>query len=207
MVTNVIMKRNLFGKEISQNTKNSFFSVSDLVKAGNNWRAVNGLELFNLKNWLLSKSSKEFIESLEKKYGKVKINSRGKGSHTWVHPLLFIDIALAISPELKIEVYEWLFDELIKARSLSGDSYKKMCGYLYSNYSNKRNFPMYISDVAKKIQLACNLKNGDWQTATEEQLKLRDKIQDNISLLADILRDTDQAVKLGILKTKGLING
>ena len=206
MITSVVMKRKLFDREISQNTKNSFFSATDLVKAGNRYRLLNELEPFNLKNWFYSKSSKEFIDSLERKYGKVKISSRGKNGHTWVHPLLFIDIALAISPELKIEVYEWLFDELIKSRSGSGDSYKKMCGYLYANYSNKRNFPVYISDVAKKIKLACNIKD-DWQNATEEQLKLRDKIHDNISLLADILRDTDQAVKLGILKTKGLLNG
>ncbi len=197
------MKRELFGKEISQNTKNSYFSATDLVRAGNTYRAINGRELFNLKNWFYTKSSKEFIDSLEKKFGKVKTTSRGKNTHTWVHPLLFIDIALAISPELKIEVYEWLFDELIKTRSNSGDSYKKMCGYLYENYANKRNFPAYISDVARKIKLACNIKQGDWQTATEEQLKLRDRIHDNISLLSDVLRDTDQAVKLGILKTKG----
>ena len=138
MKTNVIMKRELFGSVVSQNTKNNYFSATDLVKAGNKWRAINGLDLFNLKSWLYNKTTKEFIANLEYKYGKVKINSRGKGSHTWVHPLLFIDIALAISPKLKIEVYEWLFDELIKYRDESGDSYKQMCGYLYANSINKR---------------------------------------------------------------------
>lgn len=198
------MKRDLFGSEISQNTGDGFFSVSDLVKAGNRYRAMNGLDLFNLKNWLYTKSSKEFIGSLEGKYGKVKRNSRGKNSHTWVHPLLFIDIALAISPTLRIEVYEWLFDELIKFRDGSGDSYKEMCGYLYNGSQNKREFPAYVSKVAKKIKLACNVES--WETATEKQLRLRDKIHNNISLLSDVLRDNDQAVKLGILKAVELLN-
>jgi len=204
METNVIMKRDLFSTQISQNTKNGYFSATDLVRAGNQWRAINKIELFTLKSWLLTKSTKEFIESLTAKYGKVKINSTGKKRHTWVHPLLFIDMALAISPNLKIEVYEWLFDELIRYRDESGNSYKEMCGYLYAGSKNKRDFPSYISDVARKIKLACEVKN--WEEATEKQLRLRDKIHNNISLLSDVLRDNDQAIKLGILKTKGLLN-
>jgi hypothetical protein len=34
---------------------------------------------------------------------------------------------------LKIEVYSWLFDKLIKYRNNSGDSYKKMAGALFEN--------------------------------------------------------------------------
>jgi len=38
----------------------------------------------------------------------------------------------------------------------------------------------------------------DWNTASKEQLKLRDKIHNNISLLSDVLRDNNQAIKIGI---------
>ncbi len=111
---------------------------------------------FNEKAWFKNKSTKEFIAELEAKYGKVKISARGRGKHTWVHPLLFIDMALAIDPKLKIEVYEWMFDNLIKFRNEGGDSYKKMCGSLYARATSKTNFPLYISDVAKKIKDACH---------------------------------------------------
>ena len=124
---------------------------------------------------------------------------RGRGSNTWVHPLLFIDIALAISPKLKIEVYEWIFDNLIKYRNESGDSYKRMAGALFVNAQNKAHFPAYIQDVANKIRLACHV--DDWQTATEVQLSKRDKLHDAISLLTDVLRNNDDAVRIGILKT------
>ena len=198
MKTEVILKRNLFDEEISQKSKSGYFSASDLVKAGNKWRAKNNKELFNLTHFLRAKQTKEFIAEIEIKYGKAKINSKGKGHHTWVHPLLFIDIALAISPKLKIEVYDWLFDNLIKFRNESGDSYKKMAGALFENTTKKTHFYKEISVIAKKIQDACNV--DDWQKANEKQLKLRDKIHENIALLTDVLKDNKQAVRIGIQK-------
>lgn len=197
MQTEVIMKRELFGCQISQKSKSEMFSATDLVAAGNKWRIANGLPFFNLAAFLQNKGTKEFVSMLEKKYGTVKINSRGKGGNTWVHPLLFIDIALAISPELKIEVYEWLFDHLIKYRNESGDSYKKMSGALYLKHTNKTVFPKYIQEVAERIKTACNVK--DWQEAGELELKKRDRIHESISLLCDVL-PIDEAVRIGIEK-------
>ena len=98
MKTEVIMQRDLFGMPISQKSKTEFFSATDLVKAGNRWRMINGLTPFNEKAWMQNKGTQEFIAELESKFGKVKISARGRGQHTWIHPLLFIDMALAISP-------------------------------------------------------------------------------------------------------------
>lgn len=204
MQTEVIMKRELFGCQISQKSKTEFFSATDLVRAGNKWRMLNEMSAFDHTQFFQSKSFKELKSELEKKYGTVMISGRGRGNHTWVHPILFIDIALAINPKLKIEVYEWLFDNLIKFRNDSGVSYKRMCGSLFAKVSQKSKFHEYIASVADKIKLACNVKN-DWNDATEEQLKLRDKIQDNISLLCEVLSNADEAVRLGILKTTKMI--
>lgn len=198
MKTEVVMKRELFNMPISQKSQSGFFSATDLVKAGNMWRLTNGMDLFNINEYFRLKGTIDFVEELQNKYGEVKISRRGRSKNTWVHPILFIDIALAISPTLKIEVYEWLFDNLIKFRNDSGDSYKKMSGYLFAHTKNKSNFYKEISEVADKIKLACNVT--DWQTATESQLQLRDKIQDNISLLSDVLRDNKEAVRISILK-------
>ena len=198
MKTEVIMKRSLFGNEISQRSQSEMFSATDLVKAGNVWRMSNKMQPFDMSAWFSNKSTKEFIEELEAKYGKVKIAGRGRGNHTWVHPLLFIDMALAINPKLKVEVYEWLFDNLIKYRNESGDSYKRMCGNLYHHHENKRNFPLFVSSVADKVKLACRVK--DWNKATEAQLNKRDRIHNNIALLSDVLRNNEEAVRIGILK-------
>lgn len=196
MKTQVEMKRELFGYPISQQSKTEFFSATELVKAGNAWRFENKLSLFNLSQYLKGSSFNEFKVELENKYGNVVVSSRGRNSNTWVHPLIFIDIALAINPKLKIEVYEWLFDNLIKFRNDSGDSYKEMCSAIYIRCSNKRDFPTHIQSVAKKIK--DSLKVSDWQTASVEQLKKRDLIHNSIRLLCNVLNDSEQAVRFGI---------
>ncbi len=196
MNTQVIMKRELFGCEISQQSKTEFFSATDLVKAGNKWRIINMMHPFDISSYIKTKSFIEFKNEVENKYGKVLISGQGRGVHTWVHPLLFIDIALAINPKLKLEVYEWLFDNLIRFRNDSGDSYKEMSAAIYQRFTNKREFPNYIQKVANFIKT--ELKVDDWQTATEAQLKKRDTIHNSIRLLCNVLNDTNQAVRLGV---------
>lgn len=204
MKTKVIMKRELFNNEISQNSKNEFFSATDLVRAGNKYRVENGLPLFSLNTWTSQKQSKEFMKELEKEFGQVKINSKAKNQHTWVHPYLFIDIALAISPKLKIHIYSWLFDHLIKYRNNSGDSYKKMAGALYLSISNKSEFRTVLIDYARRIKLEVGVT--DWQYADEKQLKYRDKIHEYISLLSDIIHENSNLLEVAIKKAKLEIN-
>ena len=136
------------------------------------------------------------MKELTFKYGNIKNNSRGRNSVTWVHPLLFIDIALAINPKLKVEVYEWLFDNLLKFRNDGGDSYKEMCSAIWQRFGNKREFTSFIVKVADYIKKSCNVK--DWETATEEQLKTRDKIHISIKTLTNVLTDPKEAVRLGV---------
>lgn len=202
MKTEVIMKRDLFGSEVSQ--KSEMLSGTDLVKAGNRWRRDNNLSDFNLSQWLKKSSTKEFISEIKEKYGESLSVGRGRSAHTWMHPLLFIDCALAISPRLKLETYEWLFDNLIKFRNESGDNYKAMCGALYVRSNNKLNFPKYVSDVALRIKDACGVCS--WESATESQLELRSKLHNDIALLADVLNNNDEAVRIAISKSKNKLN-
>lgn len=197
MITEVIMKKTLFDQEIRQSSKNEFFSATDLVKAGNRFRILNGLGVFELSQYFNQKGTKEFIDEVKLKYKENPVlTKRGRNGDTWVHPLVFIDIALAINPKLKVEVYEWMFDHLIRNRNDSGDSYKEMTTAIYGIYPNKKEFSKYIARVADYIRKS--LKVNDWQQATEEQLALRDKIHVAIKLFCNVLRDTDQAVRLGV---------
>lgn len=196
MKTQVLVKRELFGSEIKQQSDTGFFSATDLVKVGNKWRSSRGLSVFNFSAFLNNSKTKEFIEELNNKYDIVISKGKSKKSTTWVHPLLFIDIALAINPKLKVEVYEWLFDNLIKFRNDSGDSYKEMSAAIWQRFQNKREYPVYIQKVANHIKKSCNVE--DWNTATENQLRLRDKIHYSIKTLTNVLTNTNEAVRLGI---------
>ena len=196
MKTQVLMKRPLFGQEIRQQSDTGFFSITDLVKAGNMFRLANGLPSFSLAMFLKTASFEEFKRTLEERYGKVYYAKRGRNAETWAHPLIFIDIALAIDPKLKLEVYEWIYDNLLKHRNESGDSYKLMNGYLYDLHRNHRTYPEYAIRVANYIKKVC--KVTDWQQATEEQLKMRDDIHLSIASFCEALSNADQAVIRGV---------
>ena len=93
MTTEVILKRELLGSTVSQKSKTGYFSATDLFRIGNKWRAANGLNLKVIDEYNSLKSTKEFEEQLSKKYV-TRVFKRGRGQHLWVHPLLFIDMAL-----------------------------------------------------------------------------------------------------------------
>lgn len=196
METQVLMKRPFLGHEISQQSKTGMFNASELVRICNMKRAEVGKSAFNFYSYLKSKQTIEFIEELQKTEKTVISKGKNKNSTTWVHPLLFIDIALSIDPKFKVHVYSWIMDELLKFRNDSGDSYKKMCGALYEKTTDKSRFHKNISSLAVYIKNA--LKVDDWNKATEEQLKLRDKIHNNIYLLTSVLSDTKQAIRIGV---------
>ena len=198
METQVLMKRPFFGHEISQQSKSGLFNASELVRICNMKRAEVGKSAFNFSSYLKNKQTIEFIEELQKTESVVISKGKLKNSTTWVHPLLFIDIALSIDPKFKVHVYSWIMDELLKYRNDSGDSYKKMCGALYEKTSDKSRFHKNISSLAVYIKNA--IKVDDWNKATEEQLKMRDKIHNNIYLLCSVLADPKQAIRIGVEK-------
>ena len=204
MKTEVEMKRDLFGFNIRQKSKCEFYCLNDLIDIANKYRINNGKKIISAAQYFNTENSKEFIETLENKYGTVKISSKGRNATTWVHPLLFMDIALWISPDLKVRVYEWFLDNLLKYRNDSGDSFKLMAGAIFENPNfNKSNFAHTISKVSLRIADACGVDTKDpdkWQYATEQQLKLRDKMHEYIALTSSLVTDLDIAVEIGIKK-------
>lgn len=200
MKTEVIMQRSALGEIISQKSKSGFFNLTELILAGNKYRAMNGLPLVRLESYFKNSANIEFMKELELKYGKIKTDGRGRNVQIWAHPLLFLDIALWIDPKMKVEVYEWLMDNLLQFRNDSGDSYKKMCGSLFMYAKDKTHFNKNIQKVARLIKLECGAK--DWESATEKQLKLRDKMHEYISLACDIVKNSNTAIEIGIMKAK-----
>lgn len=201
MKTEVEMRRVLFDSEIRQKSKSEFFCATDLVRAGNKWRLENGMQPFDFNKWKNSSQTKDFIQELTSQFGCVIISGKGRGNYTWVHPFLFIDLALAINPKLKVEVYSWLYDCLLKYRNDSGDSYKRMCGALFDNTTKKSRF----SEAMKMLGVMIKKEVGveDWQTARQEQLEYRDKIHEYIALMCGVFHNNNnEAVRIGMLKAR-----
>jgi len=201
MKTQVIMKRDFMGSEIRQQSKTEFLNATDIVAIANYERALNRKTLFNLQEFLRKESTKEFINELERvEQTKIINTQKGRNSCTWVHPYLFIKIALAINPRFEVKVYKWLYDSLLRYRNNSGDSYKRMTGALYNTIRNKSKFPDEITHVANKIKDVC--KVNSWNDANENQLLFRDLIQDNIAMLSDIIKDRRILISTAIDKAK-----
>ena len=75
-----------------------------------------------------------------------------------------------------------------------------MWGSLSFTQEKKTKFQKDIQHLANKIKVECGV--DDWETATEEQLKLRNKIHENISLLSDIIKDRGQLFELSVKKAR-----
>lgn len=202
MITKVIMERVLDGSIIRQESSSGYYCANDIVTVGNKFRLEKGLPIFTLSSWLSNKSTIEFINELKNQNPNEEIlrSSKGRKGTTWMHPFLFLDLALSINPTFKVEVYSWIFDQLIKYRNDSGDSFKRMTGALWEVNSNKYDFKKMITKISMTIKEEVGVEC--WEKATESQLKYRDTIHDSIATLADIIRDIDLLVETGILKSK-----
>lgn len=194
--TDIIVERPFMGYTVRQRTKSEFFNATDLVKIANVKRMELGKSIFNFSQFMSRQSTQEFVEELQKEYPRVIIKGRGRNSQTWVHPLLFIDIALNIDPKLKLVTYKWLQDSLIKYRNESGLAYNKMTGSLFDLHTNKREFNKFIQEVASFVKKELDVT--DWNKASEEKLKERELFYEKIYTFSTVIKDPYQAVRLGI---------
>jgi hypothetical protein len=206
MKTKVIMERNLLGMNVRQDSKTQMFSANDMLKIGNAHRKQSDLSIKQMGSFFDLDSTRELINAicLEDNISadEVKLSKRGKNGGTWVHPILFVDMAMWYSPALKVRIIGWVIDGLLSARNESGDSFKNMCSILNREFPKEFNNPLAYSQVANQIANACKVgtQKDKWQKASESQLKLRDKIQENICLIADMSPNIGTCINKSISK-------
>ena len=208
MKTAVIMKRELMGITVRQNHKTGMFKANDLHKIGNEHRKILGLTPKQLAQYFTIAPTDELIKEIclteVIKLDDVKKATKGKEGGTWVHPVVFADLAMWYSPKLKYKVLKWVMDDLMAARDESGDSYKRMSSTLSRCFPKEFEQPLSFIKVAKAIATACNVQEGadKWQKASESQLKLRDRIQSNIELIADLCPNAGECINKAIEKAR-----
>ncbi len=124
------------GMEVRQEHKTRFFNINDFTKVANTYRANKGMTEARFDVYKKSQKTQEFLDALMEDENLIQVikSSKGKDGSTWAHPLVFFDYAMWISPELKIKVYKWLYDNLAEFRDVSGDSYKVLTGVIQSTY-------------------------------------------------------------------------
>lgn len=197
MKTNVVMDsvdREFMGSNIRQRTKDEYFSLRDVIEAINRHRIANRKEPVVAHRYFNLPSSKEFIRLLRADIGHEVFYKETRRTQGWIHPYLMIDILLHFEPEIKIKVYKWLYDYLIKNRIKSADSFIQMKGALYEYYPNKAKYPGFLMGVAKKIKEEIGV--SDWNVATEKELGEREFLQNLIMSLTLTMRNAKQGIDL-----------
>lgn len=204
MVTTQIIERPFYDGVVQQNHKTGFFNTQQIIELGNRYRKSTGLSPVRLDSYLSSNKTKEFIKQIleEESITLVMETKRGRYGGTWMHPLLFIDFAMYISPSFKYTALTWLTDNLLKNRDESGDNYKRMVHALDVNYAIGGRIGLEIPKMARRIKYALNV--DDWNKANDEQLKKRKLIHDAIIFGSDFKPDLNELVDKAIKK---VING
>ena len=208
MKTGMIMEREIMGVTVRQNHKTKMFNANDLHKVACHHRKAEGLAARQIGQYFDLDATKELLKEVclteVIKLEDVKKSSKGKHGGTWIHPIIFIDMAMWYSPKLKVRIINWVLDGLMELRDESGESFKRMNKTLARNYPSEFESPLSFIKVSKAIAEACNVGTGEnkWQKASKEQLGLRTSIQDNIELIADLCPNSGECLNKAISKAK-----
>ena len=180
MKTNQVMKRD---DAFIQRTKDGYFNATALIDF---WNSSND-EKKLLGNYNKNDSTKDFINQL-KKEGVINplksTRGRGENSGTWMHPKLFIDLAMWVSVEFKSRVIDYVLDGLIFNRNEAGDYYKEMCAAIlevYSEFYNKKPPAMiYIQEANMIKSLVTNNKRNEMTEDELRQITYLQKFNENL---------------------------
>lgn len=169
----------------AQRTKDGYLNATKLVDA---WNKSNPESEKQLSQFKMLLSTKKFIEQLKKEgIEKPMITGRGSGknSGTWMHPKLFIDLAMWVSLEFKSMALGWIADGLIKSRHEAGDYYNEMCATILEAYVKHKKCkpPFYIySNEANLVRnLVTDKKDRNEMTEQElNQITYLQKVNSNL---------------------------
>lgn len=182
MKTKPILYRDLNGVPVKQASKDAYFNANDLLKSyledgGKDKRIQSFLELESTKDYISEIHRQEYLNSSDPCELEIVRTKRGKYGGTWMHPYLFVDFAMWLNVRYKYNVIKWVYDNLIKLRLETGDSFKQVNQALL-DCNDKINHWTYINEAKMINKLAFgDPKGGQRNSATEKQLNLLSQLQ------------------------------
>ena len=197
MKQNVVLSssdRELFGITIRQNTKESFLSVTDLQKAYEKARWVNGwserrindilnyeitririYHLLNERNLInvsqdvfMDMAQREGITKILKGLDLYKTTGRGVNKTVMSDPYIWVLLAMELNPMLYAKVIIWLTDSLIFDRIEAGSEYLPMNSKI-KEIVNKPDYPKYAKLI--NIKVFGEHKTGMRNLASSKELR------------------------------------
>lgn len=167
MKTNQIMIRE---HGFIQRTSDGYFSATELIKR---WNDNNAEHQKHLSNYMKNASTSEYIEQLKNEgIENPIITTRGRTENagTWVHPKVFIDIAMWVSVEFKSKVIDYVLDGLIKSRHDAGDYFNEMTSAILETYievNGTKPAPSIYIEEANLVKSLVAIKDRNDMTEAE----------------------------------------
>lgn len=226
MKTNQIMMRGMevFANSIynrasiRQRTSDGYFNATDLIKLYSN---VTGTRK-DIGDFIRLKSTEEFksvisanesdtgiiVSTENQSISKQIIETKkgGKDQGTWMHPYMFIDFSMWLSPEFKYNTIKWVHDNLLKFRIESGDNYSAMCASLNRRFREQfgEAAPRHLYQrEAERIRELISVGDKPINEWSENQLELRNELQLTNIISFDSGYSLEQRLEM-LLNTKKL---
>lgn len=167
-----------FNKGVIQQRTDGFFNAHSLT---NMYNAETG-NLKHPSNFLRNDSTKEFIAELSKHTGlsTEELFTKPRQQSCWMHPLLFLDFAMWVSPDFKLKVLLWLQDNLIEFRNQSGDYYIEMTQTIsdtYQKWAGKKANALIFIKEANFLNELMGIESNTRNELNEKQLSDLNKLQ------------------------------
>lgn len=176
------MQVDFFGNNVRAESEGSLVSLTDIVKAGNKWRADAVLPLKTLQAIVESVGFQEFLKVTQaNKPDEEVFFTVGKGNQrrTMAHVILAIYVAEQLSPEFHYKVIETFVEgKLLEFRELGGTEFKNLNAAIdlyLPGRKGKDNKGVYITTAIalRKKLLGENAVSSQWAECSVAQTHSR----------------------------------
>lgn len=191
---------------VRQRTSDGYFCATDLLAA---YEKATGIKK-NMGKFVALESTKSFSGVIQKRasdeskakhpfsgsfqsaIGEPIQQKRGVKGGTWMHPYMFLDFAMWLSPEFKYNVMKWIYDKLIDLRHQAGDNYLVMCSVIQQRYIDYYGEKPSHDIFQREAKYLNTLVFGD-----ERGRQRNDASEGQLTLLSNIQKLNAQLIKSG----------
>lgn len=176
MQTPQMLERDFNGFKIRQNHVTKMFNCNDLMNA---YKMTDPTTTKSVIRYTDNESTKEFVDTLTHREGipvqLVIATKRGVGGGTWMHPYLFLDFAMWLSPEFKLIAIKWIYDNLCLLRDTAGDEFKELNAVIKETLNPDK--PYIYSNECRMLQGLAGVDTGGRNLSSSETLDRLNKLQ------------------------------
>jgi len=194
---NHVLSVDFFGNSVRAETQGRLVCINDLVRAGNNWRAVNGLPLKTVQQVMVSQGLADYMESASKVWGIPKddlivVVGKGSKSRTMGHIAVAIYVAEQLSPEFHANVIKTFIEgKLMEFRDMGGTEFKNLNAAIdlyLPEREGKDNTGIYIqaAKAIRKKLMGDDACSGCWDKASVAQTHSRYEIEKSLVQMLSI---------------------